>query len=294
MTPRPCLIGGKTSLSHTEALHDPSPLIAFTEVTNGRIRMRSVSASKPCVRHKIAKEIEMSRKSLRTLILIASLVSACVLYAQEGGMQQEVAQLKESMAKNKQALAQYTWNETVTISLKGQEKKQQHYQVQMGPDGKPQKTSLDSESAEQQQPQAGGRGGRFKQRVIEKKKEEYEEYAERMKALAQEYVPPDKDLIQAAYAKGNISMNPGPGGLKLVIHNYVKPDDSMTLTINKEEKQLQSIQIASYMDGPSDGMNLTVRFDRLPDGTNHVSSSTVEGVSKQLTVATQNANYQKR
>jgi hypothetical protein len=236
----------------------------------------------------------MSRKSLRTLILIASLVSACVLYAQEGGMQQEVAQLKESMAKNKQALAQYTWNETVTISLKGQEKKQQHYQVQMGPDGKPQKTSLDSASAAQQQPQAGGRGGRFKQRVIEKKKEEYEEYAERMKALAQEYVPPDKDLIQAAYAKGNISMNPGPGGLKLVIHNYVKPDDSMTLTINKEQKQLESIKIASYMDGPSDGMNLTVRFDRLPDGTNHVSSTTVEGVSKQLTVATQNANYQKR
>ena len=235
----------------------------------------------------------MPRKSLRTFLLVASFAFAFALYAQEAGMQQQIAQLKESMAKNKQALAQYTWTETVTISLKGQEKKQQHYQVQMGPDGKPQKTSLDSEPAQQPQ-QAGGRGGRLRQRVVEKKKEEYEEYAERMKALAQEYVPPDKDLIQAAYAKGNISMNPGPGGMKLVIHNYVKPDDSMTLTINKDEKQLESIKIASYMDGPSDGMNLTVRFDRLPDATNHVSSSTVEGVSKQLTVATQNANYQKR
>jgi hypothetical protein len=162
----------------------------------------------------------------------------------------------------------------------------------MGPDGKPQKTSLDSAPAAQ--PQSSGRGGRLKQRVIEKKKEEYEDYAEQMKALAGQYVPPDRDLIQAAYAKGNISMAPGPGGVKLVIHNYVKPDDSMTLTIDKEQKQLQSIQIASYMDGPSDGMNLTVRFDRLPDGTNHVSSTTVEGVSKQLTVATQNGNYQKR
>ena len=184
--------------------------------------------------------------------------------------------------------------ETVTISLKGQEKKQQHFQVQNGPDGKPQKTPLDSAPAAQSQQQSSGRGGRLRQRVVEKKKEEYEEYAERMKALAEQYVPPDKDLIQAAYAKGNISMTPGPGGLKLVIHNYVKPDDSMTLTIDKEQKALQSIQIASYMDGPSDGMNLTVRFDRLPDGTNHVSSTTVEGVSKQLTVATQNGNYQKR
>jgi alkylhydroperoxidase/carboxymuconolactone decarboxylase family protein YurZ len=233
----------------------------------------------------------MSRKSLLPLLFVASFVSVCALYAQEG-LQQQVGQLKESMAKNKQALAQYTWVETVTISLKGEEKKQQHYQVQIGPDGKPQKTSLDSAPAAQ--PQSSGRGGRVKQRVIEKKKEEYEDYAEQMKALAQQYVPPDKDLIQAAYAKGNISMEPGPGGVKLVIHNYVKPGDSMTLTIDKEQKQLQSIQIASYMDGPSDGMNLTVRFDRLPDGTNHVSSTTVEGVSKQLTVATQNGNYQKR
>ncbi len=234
----------------------------------------------------------MSRKSLLSVLFITSFASACVLYAQEGGLQQQVAQLKESMAKNKQALAQYTWVETVTISLKGEEKKQQHYQVQTGPDGKPQKTSLDSAPAAQ--PESSGRGGRLKQRVVEKKKEEYEDYAEQMKALAQQYIPPDKDLIQAAYAKGNISMTPEPGGAKLVIHNYVKPGDSMTLTIDKEQKQLQSIQIASYMDGPSDGMNLTVTFARLPDGTNHVSSTRIEGVSKQLTVATQNANYQKR
>ncbi|MGH9747622.1 MAG: hypothetical protein ACRD59_16120 [Candidatus Acidiferrales bacterium] len=220
-------------------------------------------------------------------------LSIPLLYAQDAGLKQGVSELKESMAKNKQAIAQYTWNETVTISLKGQEKKQQHYQVQMGPDGKPQKTPLDS--AQASQPQAsGGRGGRLRQRVVEKKKEEYEEYAERMKALAEQYVPPDKDLIQAAYAKGNISMTPGPGGMKLVIRNYVKQGDSMTLTINKEQKQLQSIQISSYMDGPSDGMNLTVEFAKLPDGTNHVSSTTTEGVAKQMTVATQNSNYQKR
>jgi hypothetical protein len=55
----------------------------------------------------------------------------------------------------------------------------------------------------------------------------------------------------------------------------------MTRTIDKEQKQFQSIQIASYMDGPSDGMNLTVGFDRLPDGTNHVSSTSIEASRKQ-------------
>ena len=112
----------------------------------------------------------MSRKSLLSLLFVASFASACALYAQEGGLQAQIGQLKESMAKNKQAIAQYTWVETVTISLKGQQKKQQHFQVQMGPDGKPQKTSLDPAPAAQSQ-DSGGRGGRLRQRVVEKKKE---------------------------------------------------------------------------------------------------------------------------
>ena len=40
-------------------------------------------------------------------------------------------------------------------------------------------------------------------------------------------------------------------------------------------------------------MNLTVAFGRLPDGTNHVASTTIEGVSKQLTINTTNSDYRK-
>lgn len=245
------------------------------------------------------RRVKMNARGSRYFAAVGACVLALglsipMLYAQDAEMQKNLADLKASMAKNKQALAQYTWVETVTISLKGEEKKQQHFQVQNGPDGKPQKTSLDPPPSADQQQASSGRGGRLKQRVVEKKKEEYQDYAEQMKALAGQYVPPDKDLLQAAYAKGNISMTPGPGGLKLVIKNYLKQGDSMTLTISKEQKSLESIQIASYMDGPSDGMNLTVQFAKLPDGTNHVSNLMVDGVAKQLTVATQNANYQKR
>src|SRR5260221_14658565 len=44
--------------------------------------------------------------------------------AQNPELQQQVANIQQSMAKNKQSLASYTWNEQVTISLKGEEKKQ--------------------------------------------------------------------------------------------------------------------------------------------------------------------------
>jgi len=209
--------------------------------------------------------------------------------AQSPELQERVAELKESMAKNKQSLAQYTWAEQVNISLKGELKEQQHFQVRLGPDGKSQKTSLDP-------PPEPPSGGRLKRRIVEKKKEEYKEYAEQMKALAQQYVPPDKEMIQQAYALGNISIIPGgglPSEIKLVFHNYVKPQDSMTLIYDKAQKQLLSLQIASYMDDPKDAMNLTVEFSRLPDGTNHVSNVIMNGVSKQLNLATQNSNYQR-
>jgi hypothetical protein len=203
-------------------------------------------------------------------------------------LQQRVADVKEAAARNKQALASYSWNETVTISLKGEEKKQEHFQVRLGPDLKPQKTSLDP-------PPEPPSGGRLKKHVIAKKKEEYKEYADQMKALAQQYVPPDKDMLQQAYAQGNITLGTvagDPNQVQLVIHNYLKPQDSMTIVFDKTQKAIVRIQIASYMDDPKDAMNLTVQFERLPDGTNHVSNLVIDGVSKQLNIAIQNSNYQ--
>jgi len=208
--------------------------------------------------------------------------------AQNPELQQQVSDVKESMAKNKQALASYTWNEQVTISLKGEEKKQEHYQVRLGPDLKPEKTSLDP-------PPPPPSGGRLRQHVVAKKTEEYKDYADQMRALAQQYVPPDGNLLQQAYSQGNISLGEvagAPNQLKLIIHNYLKPGDSMTLVFDKTQKELLGVQIASYMDDPKDAMNLTVQFSRLPDGTNHVSNLVIDGVSKQLNIAIQNANYQ--
>ena len=227
------------------------------------------------------------------LVLLAGPALTLPANAQNPELQQRVAEIKQAAAKNKQALAQYTWVEQVTISLKGEQKKQEHFQVRLGPDGKPQKTSLDppADTSSQQ----SGRQHRLKEHVVEKKKEEYKEYADQMKALAQQYVPPDKDLLQQAYEKGNITLGPAAGApneVQLVVHNYLKPQDSLTLVFDKTQKELLRVQIASYMDDPKDAMNLTVQFSPLPDGTNHISNLVIDGVSKQLNVAVQNSNYQ--
>jgi hypothetical protein len=230
--------------------------------------------------------------------LVSGVLSACILFvpvlrAQKAELQERIADLKESMAKNKQELAQYTWIETQTVYLKGEQKKQQHFQVRMGPDGKPQKTSIDPAPAQEQ---GGHKGGKLKQHVIEKKKEEYEEYAERMKSLISRYVPPDKDTIQSAFSAGNVSIAPDSGGgdlVKMVIKNYVKSGDSVSLTFDKGQKMLAQYAVATYLDDPSDAIKLTVNFDRIPGGPSHVAQTIVESTGKQIKIDTENAQYNK-
>lgn len=229
---------------------------------------------------------------------VLAALTAPQAFPQNPELQQRLAEVKESSARNKQALATYTWQEQDTISLKGEVKKQESYQVHMGPDGKPQKTPLNAAPAQQQsQPaNAGGRrGGRVKEKIVEHKKEEYKEYAEKIVALVHSYVPPDPAKLQQAAQQGNVKMGAGatPDQVELRITNYLKPNDSMTIIFDKAAKAIQSVQIASYLDSPSDAAKLAVQFAKLPDGTNHVSAMTLEGVSKQLKVAVANSNYKK-
>jgi hypothetical protein len=221
---------------------------------------------------------------------IAIVAGASVASAQNPELQPKVAEVKEAMAANKQALAQYTWQEQVTVSLKGEQKKQEHFQVRLGPDGKPQKQSLDAP----QEPAAPS-GGRVKQHVVEKKKDEYKEYVDQIKDLVQQYVPPEKDMIEQAAQKGNIALGPAggaPGQYRLVLSNYVKQGDSMTLVFDKGQKALVSVSIASYLSDPKDAVNVTVAFAGIPGGPNHVASETIDGVSKQLTIVIANSLYQ--
>ena len=162
--------------------------------------------------------------------------------------------------------------------------------MRLGPDGKPQKTSLDPPPSD-----SSGHEGRLKKRIVDKKKEEYKEYADNIKALIQQYVPPNKDLIEQARQKGNIMMGPAPGAAgeyRLVLSNYIKQGDNMTLIVDKAQKDLARLSISTYLSDPSDAVNVTVQFSRIPGGRNHVASETINGVSKQLTVAIQNSNYQ--
>src|SRR6476620_3346272 len=74
---------------------------------------------------------------------------------------ERVAALKQALAENQAALKQYTWTETTEISLKGEVKKRQQKTCRYGPDGKVQKTPVESSEPQQaQQPEEPRGGGR--------------------------------------------------------------------------------------------------------------------------------------
>jgi cytochrome c1 len=206
---------------------------------------------------------------------------------QNAALQERLAQVKMASAANKKALSHYNWQESVTTSIKGEVKKQQLFLVNVGPDGQQQKSEINA-----QPDQASG--GPLKRHIVAKKKAEYKDYGEQIADLARRYTQPDPDRLQQAYQQGNISMQLGGGEtmMTLIIKNYIKPNDSVTLVFNKQQKTIQSVRVSSYLDDPTDAVTIAAQFAKLPNGINHVTGTQINGASKQLTVVTQNSNYQ--
>jgi hypothetical protein len=222
------------------------------------------------------------------ITLCAVLFTITQTLAQSPALEEKLAQIKQSSAANKQALAHYTWLEQQTISLKGEVKKTQQFQVRIGPDGQQQKTELNPQAP----PEPSGR--RLRQHIVEKKTDEFQAYGQQIAALGKQYSQLDPQALQQAHQQGNISMQPNgaAGTVSLIIKSYLKPNDSVTLVFNQQQKAIQSVQVASYLTDPSDAVTIAVQFAKLPDGTNHVATNQVNGVSKQLGVLIQNSAYQ--
>ncbi len=225
------------------------------------------------------------------LLLLTALIIVPAPQAQSQEMQQRLAEVKQSLAFNKQVLAQYTWMEQQIISIKGEQKKEELYNVQLGPDGKPQKTPVDPNSISDGDRKMRGLRGRIKERKID----EYKEYGDSIKTLIEQYIPPDKDMLQQSYQQGNVMIGPmagQPDQYRVVVTNYIKQRDNMTIVMDKTTLSLVSLSISTYLGDPSDTVNVDVQFARVPNGGPfHVATETINGVSKQLTIEIVNIDY---
>jgi len=224
--------------------------------------------------------------SKRLMIGALALAAAVPAFAQNSALQQRLAAVQQAMAENKQRLRQYQWIETTQLTLKGDAKPPKQNLCQYGPDGQVQKTPI---GAPPEQPS----GGRLKQRIIEKKKEEMQDYMGDVKGVLGMYVPPDPQRMEQAYQAGKVSLNPAGNVVNLVFKDYAQPGDQMTLSFDTTARKVTSVSVNTYMGETKDSVTLQVQMASLPDGTNYVQQTFLDAAAKKLQVTTTNSNYQR-
>lgn len=221
-------------------------------------------------------------KFLLSLIFTAALASQAYSQIDPG-------KFAARMEENTKKLKEYTYTQKTQVYFKGELKKTKLAQVHFDPaTGEKVVVPMDSGDAEQQPDQ--GRGGRLRARMVEKKRDEMKEYADRLVGLMHQYLPPNPDRIKAAMTRAQVTP-PAGGDAKIALSDYLKPGDTVTFSMNPESKRLDQIAINSSLD--SDPVSFTVDFARLPDDTNYPSVTNIKSEAKGLEIRVTTSDYHK-
>jgi hypothetical protein len=204
------------------------------------------------------------------------------------------AAVKESLQKSLAALRQYQWVETTAVSIKGEEKSRTQNNCYYGADGKVQKTPVAAPAAAPAKDDKKKSRG-VKGRVVENKKEEMSDATKEAVALVKQYVLPDPARIQAAKEAGRVTVSPpDPAGqVQLVIKDYLKPGDSLTLDANAATDRISGVTVATFTEKAKDAVGLKVSFGAFEDGTVYPAKIQLSVAAQNLAVAIENSGYKK-
>ena len=231
----------------------------------------------------------MTKSNFRLVVgawIIALLLVPRIARSQSPEVQQRVAALKQSVARDQQSIRQYQWIETTVISLKGDEKSRQQKQCYYGADGVLQKVTVDASPPPDKK--RGIRG-----RVVARKTEELTDYMKQAVALVKTYVPPDPARIQAVKDAGKVSVDlPGAGhGVRVNLRDYGKPGDVLTVEVDPASNRVTGLTVATYLSDAKDTVTLNVSFLSLQDGTGYPATEGLVAQAKNLTVNVTNSGY---
>jgi hypothetical protein len=202
-------------------------------------------------------------------------------------LMREAAAVRAEVARSRDALRDYTWTEHTEVSVKGEVKSSTAATCRYNRNGDISKTPI---GAAEEQKKANATA----KRVVTRKKAEMQDYIERAVSTIQDYVPPKPEQIDHLLQTGSASLGQSADGKSEVrLSNYYQEGDSMVFTYDSASKVLLLAHIASTLGSPKDPVTLDAVFEKLPDGVNHLSSTTLSAPSKKIQVKTRNVMYQK-
>jgi hypothetical protein len=211
--------------------------------------------------------------------------------AQDISPGQIIAAFADEQARNKAALAQYIWQQQEIVSIKDRLESQRLFQVEIGRDGRTEKMPLDlPEETSSSLKQRG-----VQEWVVQKKKHAAQQYARELQELAETYVEASPDLLRSAYDRHDISMKPvARGSTQVFIHNYLKPDDTATLTFDEKTNELQSIDVTSYMTSSREPVEIHARFSKIQNGPDHIDEISALDPKRKLSVLIRHLEYRRK
>jgi hypothetical protein len=227
------------------------------------------------------------------LAIVAVCALALPLSAQDAapdGKADHVANLKQNLQSSMAALRGYEWVETTVVSVKGDEKSRTQKSCRYGADGKVEKTPIGEPDEGSGKKPRGLRG-----RAAKKKKAEISDSMQEAIGLVKQYIPPDPAKIEAAKQAGKIAVGPpdGNGVVRLVISDYLKQGDSVTIELDAAADQLAGMAVSTFTDKAKETVGLKVAFDTLNDGTLHPAKINLDVAAQNLGVAIDNSGYKK-
>ena len=207
-----------------------------------------------------------------------------------GGAKDHAAAVKESLQSSMAAIRQYQWVETTAVSLKGEEKSRSENSCYYGADGKLQKTPVGAPAQDSGRKKRGVRG-----KVVENKTEEFSDAVNEAVSLIKQYVPPDPARIQAAKDAGRVTVSQpdANGHVHLVVADYIKPGDSLTLDVDASSDRISGVTISTFTDSAKDGVGLHVAYGSFADGTVYPATIRLDIAAQKLSVAIENSGYKK-
>ena len=108
------------------------------------------------------------------------------------------------------------------------------------------------------------------------------DYIERLTELASRYPGPDQARFQEAISKAEVTTGGGSSQVRIRMHDYVKPGDSMTMIFDPATKRPVKTEINTFLDdGP---VSIVIAFDQLRNGPNYPGKIVMSSIRRQLEI----------
>ena len=222
---------------------------------------------------------------VRTIGLISLMGAAFgLIQAQKPDPAAMASQYAATAKQNAQLMRQYTWQMRTELTLKGEPKPAQLYQMRFDADGKPQKTLI---SAPVEQDKKRGIRGRIRENKIE----EFKDWAGELSELVKDYLAPTPGTMMDFYSKAAYAHAPD-GSVQVSSTNFLNKGDKATFWLDPNTQIPIRFTFETVLD--KDAVSGQVDFAQVAGGPQYASRVTINVPSKEVTSKIENFNYQKQ